>query len=272
MRSFYHKRKSEGLTVPHILGLTASPVMRSNPDSLTTIEETLDAICRTPTKHRAELRLQVKLPIFSQVYHQSLVPEALLTSYTKTLDSLGQAYKGLKISEDPYVLALLEEDTEESNRKLDKILMNHKTWCHNQMKSFHATALTLCKELGAWAANYYISEIVAKVTKLADDANLDFGIWDITNAEKKYLASELQQVAVTRTVSESPAEIPLVTDKVTKLIEILLQKREVFSGIVFVQVSQISFSCTHEVLFNGSELILKQFLFLLIGESVVMIS
>jgi hypothetical protein len=227
--------------------------MRSNPDSLASIEETLDAICRTPTKHRAELRLQVKLPILSQVYHQSLVPEALLTSYTRTLGSLGQAYKGLKISEDPYVLALLEEDTEKSKRKLDPILMNHKTWCHNQMKSFHATALKLCKELGAWAADYYISEIVAKVSKLANDANLDLGIWDITNAEKKYLARALQQVEVARTASESPAGIPLVTDKVTKLIEILLRKRDVFSGIVFVQVSQIFSSCTHEVLFNDSE-------------------
>jgi hypothetical protein len=215
--------------------------MRFNPDSLTTIEETLDAICRTPTKHRAELRLQVKLPILSQVHHQSLVPEALLTSYTRTLDSLGQAYKGLKISEDPYVLALLEEDTEKSKRKLDKIRMNHKTWCHDQMKSFHATALKLCKELGAWAADYYISEIVANITKFANDANQDLGIWDISNAEKKYLARALQQVEVTRTVSESPAGIPLVTDKFIKLIEILLRKRDVFSGIVFVQVSKFPF-------------------------------
>jgi hypothetical protein len=87
---------------------------------------------------------------------------------------------------------------------------------------------------------------VARVTKFADDANQDLGIWDVSNAEKKYLARALQQVEVTRAVSESPAGIPLVTDKVTKLIEILLLKRDVFSGIVFVQVSKF-FSCMHEV-------------------------
>lgn len=54
MTNFYHPRKSKGQHIPHILGLTASPVMRSNATSLVKIEETLDAICRTPTKHRAE--------------------------------------------------------------------------------------------------------------------------------------------------------------------------------------------------------------------------
>jgi hypothetical protein len=214
--------------------------MRSDPLSVTSIEEALDAICRTPTKHRAELRLQVNLPVLSQVYYQSLSPEASLTSYTRALDSLGQAYGGLKISEDPYVLALLKEDTEKSRRELDKIRMNHKTWCNNQIKSFHSTALKLFKELGAWAADYYISEVIAKVTKLANEANKDLGTWDIPNAEMQYLARALRQVEIARTGFEDPAGIQLVTDKVTKLIEILLRKRDVFSGIVFVQVSRFS--------------------------------
>jgi hypothetical protein len=74
--------------------------MRSDPLSVTKIEETLDAICRTPTKHREELRVQVKLPVLSHVPYQPLIPESELGSYTKTIDSLGQALKALKLSED----------------------------------------------------------------------------------------------------------------------------------------------------------------------------
>src|ERR1700710_369708 len=89
MGNFYHERKQKGLSVPHILGLTASPVMRSDPQNLVQIENTLDAICRAPLKHRAELRLQVNLPVLSQVYYQGTQPEIPLTSPSKTMASLG---------------------------------------------------------------------------------------------------------------------------------------------------------------------------------------
>jgi hypothetical protein len=31
MRDFYHVRANEGKAVPHVLGLTASPIMKSDP-------------------------------------------------------------------------------------------------------------------------------------------------------------------------------------------------------------------------------------------------
>ena len=235
MRGFYHKQKMEGREVPRILGLTASPVMRSDPGSLTSIEETLDAICRTPTKNRAELRLHVKLPILSQAYHQALLPEASLTSYTRTIASLGQAYKCMKISEDPYVISLLKEDTEKSRRKLDKVRLNHKTTCQDQMKNFLNATLKLCRELGAWAADYYVSGVVANATRVVEEAESTVGFWDIPGAEKQYLAKALRDVEVTRNACDKPDGIPLVTDKVSKLIEVLLRKTDLFSGIVFVQ-------------------------------------
>jgi hypothetical protein len=184
MKSFYHQRKSQGLQVPHILCLTASPVMRSNPDSLETIEETLDAVARTPTKHRTELRLQVNLPVLLQVFYQSLPSEDLLTGYTKTIESLGQVYRSLKISEDPYVISLVSMNTEKSMRQLQKVRMNHKTWCQDQMKSIHSTSLRICREMGAYGADYYISEVISKCTKMADENDNYLGIWDVSSAEK----------------------------------------------------------------------------------------
>ncbi len=106
MQNFYHKRKAQGLSVPSILGLTASPVMRSNPKSLTNIEETLDAICRTPTKHREELRLQVKLPVLEQIYYQ----EDLLTAVPRSIISLNEVYANLKLQGDPYVISLVKQN------------------------------------------------------------------------------------------------------------------------------------------------------------------
>jgi dsRNA-specific ribonuclease len=222
--------------------------MKSDPLSVAKIEETLDAICRTPTKHRAELRLQVKLPVLSQVSYQPLTSESSLESYTRTIDSLGRAFRGLKISEDPYVIGLLEENTDRSRRKLAEIRLNRKTWCHDQMKSFYATTLKICSELGAWAADYYVSQVIAKVMKSAVESGPSVGIWDLATAEKQYLAKALKGVDIFgHTAYETPASIPLVTDKVRKLIEILVRmsKSTTFSGIVFVQERALAAVLAH---------------------------
>lgn len=150
MQNFYHPRKSQVLDIPHILGLTASPVMRSNLQSLVKIEETLDAICRTPTQHRAELRLQVKLPVLSQqVYEPNL-----LTALSKTVRSLSKVVSALtlKITEDPYVLSLLKDGSEKSIEKAEKVCFSRKTWCQGQMKTFIATTIKIAIELGSSAA------------------------------------------------------------------------------------------------------------------------
>ncbi|KAE9375393.1 P-loop containing nucleoside triphosphate hydrolase protein [Stipitochalara longipes BDJ] len=164
MQNFYHKRKAQGLSIPHILGLTASPVINSDPLSVIKIEETLDALCRTPKKHREKLRLQVKLP------------------------------------------------------------------------------------LEAWAADYYASQIIAKVTQSADGSGASVGIWDVTSAEKQYLKKALQSVELSiPTAHKRPTSILPVTDKVRKLVEILAQmsKSATFSGIVFVQERALAAVLAH---------------------------
>ena len=236
MQSFYHPRKSkEGLHVPHILGISASPVMRSDPLSLNKIEETLDAVTKTPTKHRAELRSQVKLPLLLQVYYRSLSPEESLKGYTISMESLRLACKGLKFAEDPYVLSLTNENTEKSLRKLDRIRMNQNTYCQEQMRSFYATSLNIYKEIGPWAADFYISEVIAKYAAMTDANENSLGIWDVPSMEKQYLNNALKRVKITRVSSAAPDEILSLSDKATKLIECLLQEPSTFSGIVFVQ-------------------------------------
>jgi hypothetical protein len=238
MKTFYHTRKAEGLSIPHVLGLSASPVMRSDPTSLKQIEATLDAICRTPKAHRSELLRQTKKPTLSEAFYHSLPEEGNLSEYTKTIASLGQAYGALRITEDPYVIGLLKEDTEKSRRELDKVLLNQKTWCTSQMKRFHATSLKVCRELGAWAADYYVAEVVTNYLKIASEVDDSLsGIWDVSNAEKKYLAKALQEVQITRTKSEFPEAIHLISSKIRKLFDFLLvgQEPNTLRGIIFVQ-------------------------------------
>ena len=196
----------------------------------------MDAICRTPTKHRSELRLQVNLPVLTHVRYKSSAPESLLTGYTRTMASLSQAFASLKIEDDPYVLDLMSQGTEKSLRKLDKIRLNHKTWCQQQLKTLCATSLKICHELGAWAADYYVSCVVTKFMKMAKDTDSFEGGWDVSSAEKQYLSKVLKDVEIVAPErSGQPPAITLVSDKVTRLIETLLLESSGLSGIVFVQ-------------------------------------
>jgi hypothetical protein len=232
MQSFYHPQKAQGLPVPHILGLTASPVMRSDPTSLFKIEETLNALCRAPNQHRAELRDQVNLPVLSHKLFRAPPETATLTRYTRTISSLGKAFYNLKIEEDPYVLELEKDTSEKGLAKYRKVLMNHKTWSQKQMKTFHATSLKIAAELGAWAADYYISEVVSNFMRSVDKD--DAWGWDTSRAEKLYLAKALNAVEINSTADTSPASFPLNSDKVIELIKALSQETLDFAGIIFV--------------------------------------
>jgi len=231
MTNFYHPRKANSLAVPHILGLTASPVMKSAPNSLGKIEETLDSICRTPTKHRAELRLQVNRPTLQQIYYKN----APLRD-TKSLQTLAYAYSGLDIEDDPYIQQLRKDDTEKGVTKLHKIRLNRKTWCQDQFKSLHATSLRICIELGQWAADYYVAEVVFNYLKKTESNN-SWGVWDVSSAEQKYVADALRKVDINYAVKDFSRQgmYPEVSDKVTKLIETLRQQPPELLGIIFVQ-------------------------------------
>lgn len=238
MNNFYHTRKAEGLNVPHILGLTASPVMRSSTSSLSKIEATLDAICRTPSKHRAELRLQVKLPAFSQVYYKMCAADGSVGAPTRTMTTLAQAYENRNLQEDPEYLTLLQDSSKRGRAKLDKVRLNGKTPCAEQLKSFTGTAQKIWEDLGAWSTEYYIAEVVSKVLSYAGKSDNALGIWDVSGAEKQYLAKTLSCVPLNHDHIHGPILGSQTTDKVERMLDVLLESAGPhFSGIVFVQVS-----------------------------------
>jgi hypothetical protein len=176
-------------------------------------------------KHRAELRLQVKLPVLSQVYYQGTPPEIPLITPSKIMTSLGKAFESLNIEDDPYIRDLISRGTEKSLRMLEKVRLNHKTPCHKQLKTFCATSLKVYQELGAWAGDYYVSSVISRFMKMADDAENFQGAWDISSAEKQHLAKALKNVEITAPEHNGQlANVPLVSDKVDRLIETFFLK------------------------------------------------
>ncbi|RAL58356.1 hypothetical protein DID88_005773 [Monilinia fructigena] len=226
MASFYHPNRSK-TSLPHILGLSASPVMRSDEKSLSKIEETLDAICRTPKVHQADLRIQAKLPILSIINY---IPEAECIA-TRSIASLAMVIQGLNIFEDPCVLNLKKSGSEKSRRELEKILRNHKTYSQVQLRSIYDTSQgILLPELGSWAADYYISVVVTKYLKAMMKKDTS-AVLDTADAEKVYIAKALRKVEISPSLSITDR----VSNKAAKLIETIGQQDRPFSAIIFVK-------------------------------------
>lgn len=233
MRELYGRDRERGLDVPHIMGLTASPLMRSNFDDLYALESTLDAMCRSPQKHRKELMAKVNRPQMHTIrYSEPLDPAVTgILPLTRSMASLSLVFRELDITQDPEVLHLRAEKTERSRAKLRKIIQTHSTYCRNRVKSFCNVAKAIYTELGPWAADYYIHKVIqrflASYTAPADDL-----LAELSEETKKYLAE-----AFLRVDAPPPPAVPgELSSKAGKLIEVIHGHKQKDSvGIVFVK-------------------------------------
>ncbi|KAK4195329.1 putative dicer-like protein [Triangularia verruculosa] len=227
MRESYAKLKAQGKPVPHILGLTASPAMSSLTD-IETLEQTLDAICRTPSRHREELRAHVNRPIMKEFIYGNLPEPQSTCSSVSNMTKLIHALRGMDFRTDPHVLRLRAGNTEHGREALDKVLLSRDTQSQRQMKALYARAREMQNNLGPWATEYYINRVITEFLKPGSaSAFLVTGHWD---EEKAYLATTLRGIK-----ADAPPSVPdSLSRKVQGLVEILASHKENPIGIVFV--------------------------------------
>lgn len=233
MLDFYWPKKDVGEPVPHILGLTASPVMGSNLDGLETLESILDATCKSPRIQRTDLSLHVKLPTMVPILfnENGFIPNNLNDS--RNMASLMTVFSNLNIHDDPEIIRLRTMNTDISRRRLERALMTRKTFIQSQMSSFVKTSREIKSRLGVWAADAYVSQVTSSFIRSTDSKDPRFLDWE--DAEKRYLANALRSLELS-----SPA-IPVlpaqesVSDKVRVLIRFLESCQEGTIGIMFVK-------------------------------------
>ncbi|KAH8164933.1 hypothetical protein CIB48_g3304 [Xylaria polymorpha] len=186
----YRIHKNNGMSCPAILGLTASPIMRSSLEGIEIIEQTLDAICKTPTIHREELLSTVKRPALSSV----AVQDSSDRPPTKSMVSLAKACMNLDIYQDPYILRLRSEGTEKSLFQLKKALEKRDTYTMKQMQSLYHKGTEIHRELGPWASDYFIYKAITQFLEAVGRNVTWLEAWGA--AEKKYIANILRQVEI----------------------------------------------------------------------------
>lgn len=230
MREFYREAKDNGNQVPHILGLTASPVVRADISSLEDLENTLDASCRSPTRHRAELLAHTRRPaMFNIQYRPTLkIPR---NEYTESMTRIHEAHAGLDIKEDPYVHWLCAQNTDRSKRQLQDAFMKKDTYSQGTMKKFCRRSVDICRDMGSWAADWYIFESIRRFfdgVRRQDAISKSF-----EDAEVVYLARIFQDAEIEPPLATYDDSI--LSEKVRQLINILIRYEGDARGIIFVK-------------------------------------
>ncbi|KAI9795457.1 MAG: Dicer-like protein 2, partial [Candelina submexicana] len=236
MQDFYYRSLQDDSTdsIPHILGLTASPVLNARAGGLDIIERNLNAISKTPRINRQEMMEFVHPPIFKTLLYQIPSIDRMARNAIRTLGSLTKAYLEMDIAQDPYVLSLASSTNPNDQRKLRKALQGRRTYCQDQMKRFWSQSHTIFDQLGAFGCNYYICTCIKQFLK-TEDPNMS-GWIQLTNDEKKYLARVLQQVEIDEPSLEFSVSGPLLSHKTELLIDLLVDESiPNFAGLVFVE-------------------------------------
>ncbi|KAK5805866.1 hypothetical protein VI817_000124 [Penicillium citrinum] len=197
MRDFYHPMHLEEQHVPHILGLTASPIMRSNVGEIRKIESNLNAITRTPQKERKELMCYVHRPAIIKLPFQHNT-----TSSSKCLLLLASF--------------LQESVTDKGRQALEK---------------FYRQTCVMSVDLGPWAADFFVTTAVRQLSKeVKQERSIGNYFLDPLKTTLMDLLSGLLNVSPVPLISSN------ISDRVRRLLGFLqLENEKDFSGIIFVR-------------------------------------
>lgn len=230
MANFYHVAKNRGESTPHILGLTASPVMSAKPGDLEQIEWNLDAKAITPKRHRSELELYVHPPEITCVQYSSDTTAGEHT-FSSMCSALNHAVRSYDLSTDPYIVELVDLGDERSKRALETQAEKPNTFVYKQLKALRQRSNALLEQLGPTAADWYIQRCIERFRQ---SIQVDTPVLlDVAEKERKHLANIFENLSPS---SSNETGRYIVTDKVSSLINMLKQHvSPSLRGLIFVE-------------------------------------
>lgn len=190
------------------------------------IEANLDAVCKTPRRHRSELLEHVHRPQLECIpYTLYELEKGVIGS--RLLPSLVKCVKAYDIHEDPYIELILEPS--ERAVEAENFVKTGKTYCGGQLEKFLERSFHVYVELGGWAVDYFIQ---ASIDQLRRSIENDGSMTTLKRAERVYLL----ELLLSMLLPEKTAESTHISPKLEILLSFLdRMDYPKFSGIIFAK-------------------------------------
>ncbi|KAL1297620.1 hypothetical protein AAFC00_006178 [Neodothiora populina] len=232
MQNFYYPAKSRSQAVPHILGLSASPVVNAKSGGLETLERNLDSHACTPKRCRTELMQYVHIPELQKHFYCS-TPE-YDGSQSPLYVCYRQALREYDIENDPYVQALKSSIEASAMAKIADIRMSRKTYCYKQLKSLWIRMNVILQNIGSAALKWYFDTCLDRMHRAMSHAD-NHWMPDLAEKEKHHLATVLDRINSQAYLDPCIPDTNL-TPKTQLLLDILHREAgPSFTGIIFAE-------------------------------------
>lgn len=234
MRNFYYPAKRKGEQVPHILGLSASPVMKNNASEsgLQAIESNLDATTITPKRFRDDLEIHVHKPTLTHVIYGDALP----VDYSPAFTALATEVQTYDLGQDPYVVSLQKQDDMRAQRRLTKVWIKRKTYCTEQLDGLLNRARHIREQLGSAMTEWYICTCARRFLE-SKDHNLSL-MDDLETTEQEHMTTIMTRILSGSVDSNAAAPIDTerISDKAKALLDVLAESAVTDAQtIVFVE-------------------------------------
>lgn len=214
------------------------------------LEANLDSVIRSSQRNREELEQYVNRPVFKNIVYGSSPydhEEISWSGPSLNIIALRSVISTLKLDEDPYVISLRDRlkrmkhgdpSYKRMDQKLSKTLSKGDTFTHKGLHDFLRAAVVICSELGGWAADWYVYEVIEHAKLAATTFNFVMASW--REEERGYLLQILSRVRVAPPSAVLEQLRANLTPQVVELVNCLIQEEaivrveEPFSGIIFV--------------------------------------
>lgn len=211
------------------------------------IEQNLDSVILAPRQTRDELAKHVHKPVFKKIVYQ---PQSNVNEWkrAKNVMALSQVVETLDIQSDPSVAALRRQLTNTTDpikvkridQRLSEAIVKKDTFVNKGMRDFLRTAKELCNDIGIWAADWYVYNVINKALRANADA-LHLLFAERHHSEKMFLINVLRSVKLTQIAYDLATITRGCSPKANDFIAFLLhekrqweEQKEVFSGIIFI--------------------------------------
>ena len=160
--------------------------------------------------------------------------EGACTQQPLLLQKLVHSFDKLDYSKDPYVVYAKSCSANEISAKSRKAIIQRKTYCQEQMKTFTNMACTVYKDLGQWASQYYIHKCITRFQVRHEKTMIGSGT--LEEREASYLMQIFSEIDHPAVSNERLSEPNMLTPKVLLLIDLLVNDiGSDLNGIIFVQ-------------------------------------